>query len=89
MRPDPTTPGTQPKPTALTAAVTTVAVGSPVAALTVWLLETLITVHGSPLKLDSISATLIGSAGAGVAGYLFRVFQALLHKWGIDPGEGP
>jgi hypothetical protein len=80
LRPDPTTPGEQPKPTALTAAVTSASAGTPLALMTVWLLDL------AHVKLDPYTATAVGSIGAGIAGYLFRVLQALLHKWGIDPG---
>lgn len=84
MRPDPTTPGSQPKPTALAAATTTALAGTPTAVLTVWLLDTYGTVQGKPLHLDVEVATAIGSVGAAVMGYLWRIGQALLYKWGID-----
>lgn len=84
MRPDPTTPGSQPKPTALVAATTTALAGTPVAVLTVWLLQTYGSVNGKPIQLDVETATALGSVGAAAAGYLWRVGQALLYKWGID-----
>jgi hypothetical protein len=84
MRPDPTTPGSQPKPTALVAATTTALAGTPVAVITVWLIENFATLHGKPLQLDAETATSIGSIGAAAVGYLWRVCQALLYKWGID-----
>lgn len=88
MRPDPTTPGPQPKPTALTAAVTTVAAGTPAGLLLVWLIQTYFTVHGHPIQLDALAASMIGSIGASAGGYAARVLQALLYKWGINLNTG-
>lgn len=85
-KPDPTTPGPQAKPTALTAAATTALAGTPVSIIVLWLLTTYGTVHGKPLTFDPITASAMGSGIAALAGYLWRVAQALLHKWGIDPG---
>ncbi len=84
MRPDPTTPGTQPKPTALVAATTTALAGTPAAVTLVWVLQTYGSVNGHPVQLDALTAAAIGSTGAAVAGYLWRIAQALLYKWGID-----
>lgn len=82
QKPDPSTPGPQTRPSALTAASTTALAGTPLAIISVLLAEHLIN-H----PLDSVTATAIGSVGAALAGYLFRVVQALLLKAGIDPGE--
>jgi hypothetical protein len=87
MRPDPTTPGPQPKPTALGAAATTAIAGTPAAVLTVWLLDTYGSAHGKPLALTLETATAIGSIGAAVMGYVWRVLQAVLVKWGLIPSE--
>ncbi len=78
-RPDPTTPGPQPKPTALTAAVTTATAGTPTAIALAWWLST----YGhvvDPITIAALSATV-----ASVAGYLWRIFQAVLLKAGITP----
>lgn len=77
---DPTTPGPQPKPSALTAATTTALAGTPSAVLIVWALNQ----YGH--ITDPVTASAIGSTIAAAAGYGWRVFQALLAKWGIDPG---
>jgi hypothetical protein len=87
MRPDPTTPGPQPKPTALTAAVTTAAAGTPAGLLLVWLIQSYVTVRGKPIQLDALAASTIGSVGASAGGYLWRVIQALMVKWGLALGE--
>lgn len=76
--PDPTTPGPRPAPTALGAATATALAGTPPAVITVWLLETYGSAHGQPLKLDSVTATVIGSAGAAVMGYLWQLGLAFL-----------
>jgi hypothetical protein len=78
--PDPTTPGPHPAPTALGAAAVTGLAGTPLALATVWLLETYGTAHGQPLKLDSYTATAVGSVGAAAIGYLWQVFQGILSK---------
>lgn len=75
---DPTTPGTKGPPTALGQATITAVTGTPVAIVTVWLLETYGTAHGQPLKLDSTTATAIGSVGAAALGYLWQVLSGLL-----------
>jgi len=74
---DPTTPGSKPSPTALGAAVTTAVTGTPLAIVTVWLLETYGTAHGQPLKLDAETATALGSVGAATIGYLWQVLSGL------------
>lgn len=71
--PDPTTPGSAPAPSAAKAAVITAAAGTPAAALTVWLLQT----YGH-VTLDPVIATVVGSTGAAVFGYLSQVAAALL-----------
>jgi len=76
--PDPTTPGPRSAPTALGAATATALAGTPTAVVTVWLLETFGTVRGVPLKLDSVTATAIGSVGAALMGYLWQLGAALL-----------
>lgn len=82
-RPDPTTPGPQPKPTALTAATTTALAGTPASALIVWLLAR----YGH--VSDPVTAATLGSVIASATGYLWRIAQALLAKWGINPGAPP
>ncbi len=82
-RPDPTTPGLQPKPTAFTAAITTVTAGTPAAVAFVWWLST----YGH--VTDPVAASAIGAAIASAAGYVWRVVQALLTKAGINPGPNP
>lgn len=85
---DPTTPGARPAPTALGGALTSVLAGTPLATVTVWLLETYGTAHGQPLKFDSVTATAIGAAGAGVIGYLTQVAQgwlSMLQDWATRP----
>lgn len=85
---DPTTPGARPAPTALGGATTAVIAGTPIAVVTVWLLETYGTVHGQPLKLDSTTATAIGAVGAGVISYLVQVIHGafvLLSDWATRP----
>jgi len=77
-KPDPTTPGSRPAPTALGAATATALAGTPPAVLTVWLLETYGTAHGVPLKFDSVTATAIGSVGAALMGYLYQLAMGLL-----------
>jgi hypothetical protein len=57
--------------------MTTVTVGTPLAIVTVWALETFVTVHGHALQFDSTQACAIGSVGAGFIGYLMQVFQGL------------
>lgn len=79
-KPDPSTPGPQGKPTALGAATTTALAGTPVAIITVMLTE-----HWLGHPLDTLSATVVGSVGASIIGYAFRVMQALLIKAGINP----
>jgi hypothetical protein len=74
---DPTTPGNKPAPTALSSALTSTVVGTPLAIVTCWALETWGTVHGKPLVLDSTTATAIGAVGAGVLGYLAQVLHGL------------
>lgn len=80
-KPDPTTPGPQSKPTALGAAVTSAAAGTPVSAVVLWLL----TAYGHA-QIDAVTASALGACIAAASGYIWRVLQALLHKWGIDPG---
>lgn len=84
--PDPTTPGDAPKPTALGSATTTALAGTPLAVLTVWLLESYGTVHGKAMSFDTETAVAIGSVGAATFGYLTQVlhalFTALLKKLG-------
>lgn len=84
-KPDPTTPGPKPAPTALGGAFTTALVGTPPALATVWLLETYGTAHGKPIQLDSLTATALGSIGASFIGYVWHVLtalgQALIDKW--------
>lgn len=75
---DPTTPGTTPSPTALVAAVTAAAYGTPLALVTVWVVETYGTVHGQPIKLDSSTAAALGSVGAGVILYVVNIVKGLL-----------
>lgn len=87
---DPTTPGTTPSPTALGAAVTAAAYGTPLALVTVWLVETYGTVHGQPIKLDSSTAAAIGSVGAGVILYAVNVLSGIfgiLQEWLTRPPE--
>jgi len=76
--PDPTTPGSRPAPSALGQAAATAVTGVPVATLTVWLLETFGSAHGQPLKLDAVTATAIGAAGAAIAGYAYQLAMSLL-----------
>lgn len=82
---DPTTPGAQPRPTALGAAVTGAVVGSPLAIATVWVLETYFTAHGKPVHFDEYTAAAVGAVGATVLGYISQVLKALLthfqDKW--------
>ncbi len=78
VSPDPTTPGSRPSPTALGQAVATAATGTPAAVFTIWFLETYGTAHGAPLHFDAVTATLIGSVGASVMGYLYQLAMALL-----------
>lgn len=90
--PDPTTPGSRPAPTALGGAVTSVLTGTPLAVVTVWLLETYGTAHGAPLKFDSETATAIGAVGASAMGYLTQVIQgalAILQEWVTRPPPKP
>lgn len=77
---DVTTPGPQEKQTALGAATTTALAGTPTAVGIVWWLST----YGH--VSDPVAASAIGASVASVAGYLWRVFQALLGKWGLNPG---
>jgi hypothetical protein len=78
---DHSTPGPQNRPSALGAAVTTASAGTPLAIISVLLVENWL---GHPL--DTLTATAVGSVGGALAGYGFRVAQALLLKAGIDPG---
>lgn len=75
---DPTTPGGSPSPTALGAAVTAAAAGTPLCVVTIWLLETYGSAHGQPLKFDSITAAAIGSVGSGVIVYLVGLLKGVL-----------
>ena len=79
---DPTTPGPQTRPTALGSAATSALAGTPLAIVIVISYE-----HLFHVTLDSVSATAVGSVGASVIGYLWRVVQAVLAKKGIDPGN--
>ncbi len=77
--PDPTTPGPGPKPTALAAATTTALAGTPLAVLTVWIIDNWMTAGGKPIVLNVEQAVAIGSVGAAAFGYLTQVAHALFN----------
>lgn len=86
--PDPTTPGARAAPTALGSAVTNIVGGSPLAILTVWLIDTWGTAKGQPLNLNAESGAAIGAVGAGVFTYFIQIALAVrdvilakLHRW--------
>lgn len=75
---DPTTPGNKPAPSALGSAATAAVAGTPLAILSVWLIESYGTVKGASIKLDAETATAIGAVGASVIGYVVAVLQGVL-----------
>jgi hypothetical protein len=75
-RPDPTTPGASPAPSAAGSAVLSGLVGTPLAVVTVWGVQTWLLPHGQ--TLDPTSATVIGGLGTAVFGYLAQIARAVL-----------
>lgn len=75
---DPTTPGPTSRPTALGAALTSGAVGTPLSIVTIWLLETYGSAHGQPLKFDEYQAAAVGAVGAAVLGYATHILTGLV-----------
>ncbi len=78
-RSDATTPGDSLKPTALGSAANTALAGTPLAVLTVWIIDSFMTAGGKPLVLNAEQAVAIGAVGASVFGYLTQVAVALLN----------
>jgi hypothetical protein len=74
---DPTTPASMQRPTALGSATNTVMAGTPLAILTIWLVDTYGSAHGQPINLNVEQATAIGGVGAALFGYLSQIVAAL------------